>query len=72
MRDASVRLRSKINDMRDERSNLKRQHEARIADDEAILQDRDSVIADLRSMLDRRNHVLDSLEQSVGTIQEEM
>jgi hypothetical protein len=30
-----------------------------------------TVIADLRSLLDRRNQELDSLEQSVGTIQEE-
>jgi chromosome segregation ATPase len=37
MRDESVRLRSKINDLREERSNLKKQQESRIAEDEAIL-----------------------------------
>jgi FtsZ-binding cell division protein ZapB len=54
LRDESVRLRSKINDLREERSNLKRQQESLIAKDEAIAVERDSAMADLRSLLDRR------------------
>jgi chromosome segregation ATPase len=71
MRDESVRLCSKINDLREERFNLKKQQESRIAEDEAIAAERDSAMADLRSLLDRRNQELESLEQSVSTIQEE-
>jgi uncharacterized coiled-coil protein SlyX len=50
---------------------MKKQYESRIADDEAIAEERDSVIANLRSLLERRNQELDSLEQSVSNIQEE-
>ena len=34
-------------------------------------QERDTVIADLRSLLDRRNQQLNVMEQSVGTIEED-
>jgi len=55
MRDEVVRLRSKINELRDEKSDLKKQHESHIADEESAARERDIVIADLRSLLDRRN-----------------
>jgi hypothetical protein len=37
-----IRLRSKINDLRDERSDLKKQHESRIADEESTARERDT------------------------------
>jgi phage shock protein A len=57
MRDEVVRLRSKINELRDEKSDLKKQHESHIADEESAARERDIVIADLRSLLDRRNQL---------------
>ena len=48
MRDEVVRLRSKVNDLRDEKSDLKKQHESHIADEESAARERDTVIADLR------------------------
>jgi hypothetical protein len=50
---------------------MKKQQESRIAEEEAIAEERDSAMANLRSLLDRRNHELDSVEQSISTIQEE-
>ena len=57
MRDEVVRLRSKINELRDKKSDLKKQHESHIADEESATRERDIVIADLRSLLDRRNQL---------------
>jgi predicted RNase H-like nuclease (RuvC/YqgF family) len=65
MRTEAVSLRSKINDLRDERSNLERQLEFEIADSRAAIAERDSTIADLHSLLERCNQDLDALEQSV-------
>jgi len=48
MRDEVVRLRSKINDLRDKRSTAR---------------ERDTVIADLRSLIDCRNQALDVMEE---------
>jgi len=58
MRDEAVRLRSKNDDLRDERSRMKQQQE----DDDAgqtVLADRDSTIENLQSLLERRNQELD-------------
>ena len=71
MRDEVVRLRSKVNDLRDEKSDLKKQHESHTADEESAARERDTIIADLRSLLDRRNQQLNDMEQSVGTIEED-
>ena len=71
MRDEAVRLRSKNNDLRDERSRIKQQQEDDDAAGQTILADRDSTIENLQSLLERRNQELDILEQSVATTQKE-
>lgn len=71
MRDDFVRLRSKNNDLCDERSSLKQQQESIDAEGQIVLADRDSTIANLWSLLDRRNQELDGLQRSVTTTQEE-
>jgi len=63
MRDEVVRLRCKINDLRDERYTTKKQYESRIADEESTARECDTVIADLRSLLDRRKQELDGLDR---------
>ena len=62
---------SKVNELRDEKSDLKKQHESHIADEESAARERDTVIANLRSLLDRCNQQLNVMEQSVGTIEED-
>ena len=42
-----------------------------IADEESAARERDTVIANLRSLLDRCNQQLNVMEQSVGTIEED-
>jgi FtsZ-binding cell division protein ZapB len=60
--DEAIRLRSKNNDLRNERSSLKRQRESENAEGRTALEERDSTIANLRSLLKRCNQELDGLE----------
>jgi predicted RNase H-like nuclease (RuvC/YqgF family) len=69
MRTEAVGLRSKINDLLEERSTVERQYEGADADNRTALEERDSTISDLRSLLEHRNQELDGLEQSVATTQ---
>ena len=55
MRDGTIRLRSKVNELQHEKSDLKKQHESHIADEESAAIERVTVLADLRSLLERRN-----------------
>ena len=71
MRDETVRLRSRVNELHDEKSDLQKQHESHIADEESAARERETVITDLRSVLDLRNQQLNVMEQSVGTITED-
>ena len=71
MRDETVRLRSRVNELRDEKSDLQKQHESHIADEESAARERETVIADLRSVLELRNQQLNVMEQSYGTIEED-
>ena len=64
-------MRSKLADLREERSNLQRQLESVAAESKAALEQRESSIVNLRSQLDHRNQELDGLEQSAITTQEE-
>jgi len=63
MRDEAVRLRSKNNDLRDERSRIKQLQEDDDAACQAILADRDSTIENLQSLLKRRNRELERRNQ---------
>jgi hypothetical protein len=54
-----------------EKSDLKKQHESHIADEEAAVIERDTVLADLRSLLERRNQQLNDMERSRDTIEED-
>jgi myosin heavy subunit len=58
MRDETIRLRSKVNELHHEKSDLKKQHDSHIADEEAEAAERVTVLADLRSLLERRNQQL--------------
>ena len=69
MRTEAVGLRSKNQDLRDERANLQRLFDGAEADNQTALDERDSAISDLRSLSERRNQELDGLEQSVATTQ---
>jgi chromosome segregation ATPase len=71
MRDEAVRLRSKNNDLRDERSRMKQQQEDDDAEGQTVLADRDCTIENLQSSLEIRNQELYVLERSVATTQEE-
>ena len=62
MRTEIVGLRMKNQELRDERTNRQRLFDGAEADNQASLEERDSIIADLRSLLDRRNQELDGLE----------
>ena len=62
MRTEIVGLRMKNQELRDERTNRQRLFDGAKADNQAALEERDSIIADLRSLLDRRNQELDGLE----------
>ena len=65
-------MRSKLNDLRDERSSLQRKLETASAEGKSALEERDSSNANLRSLLDRCNQELDGLEQSEITTQEDV
>jgi hypothetical protein len=71
MRDETIRLRSKVNELQHEKSDLKKQHGSHIADEEAAAIERDTVLADLRSLLERRNQQLNDMERSRDTIEED-
>ncbi len=71
MRTEAVGLRMKNQELRDERTNRQRLFDGAEAENQAALEERDLTIADLRSLLDRRNQELDGLEQSVATTQDE-
>ena len=68
MRDEAVRLRSKNNDLRknNERSSLERQLESENSECRTALEERDSAIANLWSLLERRNQELDGLDPSTS------
>ena len=59
MRTEAVGLRMKNQELRNERTDRQRAE----ADNQATLEERESTIADLRSLLDHRNQELDGLEQ---------
>ncbi len=63
MRDETIRLRSKVNKLHHEKSH--------IADEEAEAVERVTVLADLRSLLERRNQQLNDMERSMGAIEED-
>jgi chromosome segregation ATPase len=67
----AVNLRMKIQDVRDERGNLQRRFDDAEANNQRAVEERDSTILDLQSLVERRNQELDSLEQSVATTQDE-
>ena len=71
MRDETIRLRSRVNELRDEKSDLQKQHESHIAAEESAARERETVIADLQSVLDLCNQQLNVMEQFVGTITED-
>ena len=66
-----TRCESRVNKLQHEKSDLKKQHESHIADEELAASERDTVMADLRSLLDHRNHQLNDMERSMGTIEED-
>jgi FtsZ-binding cell division protein ZapB len=70
MRTEAVELKMKIQELRDERSNRQRLFDGAEAENQAALEERDSTISDLRSLLDRHNQELDGQEQSVATTQD--
>ncbi len=57
--------------MQHEKSDLKKQHESHIADEEAEAAERVTVLADLRSLLERRNQQLNEMERSWDAIEED-
>ena len=71
MRTEAVGLRCKNQDLRDKRANLQRPFDNAEADNHRAVEERDSTILNLRSLLERCNQELGGLEQSVATIQDE-
>jgi len=71
MREETIRLRSKVNELQYEKSDLKKQHESHLADEEEQAAERVAVLMDLRSLLERRNQQLDDLERSRDAIEED-
>ena len=71
MRAEQVAMRSKNTDLRDAYASLKRKLETDAAASHTALEERDTSIAHLRSLLDRRKKELDNLEQSATVTQEE-
>ncbi len=66
MRTEAVNLRVKIQELRDERADRQRLYDGVVGENQAALEEWDSTIADLRSLLDRRRRELDELEQSIA------
>ena len=56
-------LRCKNQDLRDERAILKRQFDGAVADNHRAVEEHDSTILDLWSLLERRNQELDGLDE---------
>ena len=50
---------------------MKKQHESHMADEEAEALERVTVLADLRSLLERRNQQLNEMERSRDAIEED-
>ena len=71
MRTETVSLRIKNQEVRDERANLQRQFDSVEADNQRAVEERDSTILDLRSLLESRNRELNVLEQSEANTQVE-
>ena len=71
MRTEAVGLRMKIQELRDERTDRQRLFDGAEPEKQAALEERDSTIADLGSLLDRRRRELDGLEQSIANTQDE-
>ena len=71
MRTEAIGLRMKIQELRDERNDRQRLFDGAESENQAALEERDSTIADLRSLLDRRRRKLDGLEQSMANTQDE-
>ena len=69
MREEVVRLRSKVNELKHEKSDLKKQHESHLADAEEETAERVMVLAALRSLLERRNQQLNDMERSRDAIE---
>jgi hypothetical protein len=65
-----VNLRMKIQELRDERTNRQRLFDGAESENQAALEERDSTIGDLRSLLDRHRRELDGLEQSMANTQD--
>ena len=62
-------LRIKNQDVRDDRANLQRLFDSAVADNQRAVEERDSTILDLRSLLESRNRELNILEQSEANTQ---
>jgi hypothetical protein len=58
MRTEAVSLRMKIQELRDERADRQRLYDGAVAENQAALEERNSTIAELRSLLDRRRREL--------------
>jgi hypothetical protein len=69
MREEVVRLRSKVNELKHEKSDLKKQHESHLADAEEETAECVMVLAALRSLLERRNQQLNDMERSRDAIE---
>jgi len=52
MREETIRLRSKVNELQHEKSDLKKQYESHLADKEEAAAERVTVLLDLRSLLE--------------------
>ncbi len=65
-----MNLRMKIQELRDERTNRQRLFDGAESENQAALEERDSTIGDLRSLLDRHRRELDGLEQSMANTQD--
>jgi hypothetical protein len=66
MRTEAVNLRMKIQELRDEGKDRQRLCDGAVAENQAALEERDSTIADLRSLFDRRRRESNELEQSIA------
>jgi len=71
MRTEAVGLRMNIQELRDEKTDRQRLFDGAESEKQAALEERDSTIADLGSLLDRRRRELDGLEQSIANTQDE-
>jgi hypothetical protein len=70
MREETIRLRM-VKELQHEKSNLKKQHESHLADEEEEAAERVTVLMDLRWLLERRNQQLNDMERSRDAIEED-